>query len=153
MGTRLVVKLELTESALVQNSEAVDAVFRQLKALGVKLYLDDFGTGYSSLSYLQRFPVDALKIDRSFVHHMTVSPESTELIKTILAMSQTLNLGVVAEGIETEAQRARLAALGCTYAQGYLFAQPLGVDEATAFLKATRKTARRSGAVQLPQLR
>ncbi len=116
--------LEITESVMMQNSIAVAETFAQLKALGIKLYLDDFGTGYSSLSYLQSFPVDALKVDRSFVTNMTVSPERAELIKTILEMARTLKLDVVAEGIETEAQRAQLAALGCLYGQGYLFARP-----------------------------
>ncbi len=129
-------KLEITESVLMQRSAAVKVVFEQLKALGVGLYIDDFGTGYSSLSYLQSFPVDSLKIDRSFVNNMTVSPERAELVKAILAMAQTLKLDVVAEGIETEVQRTQLAALGCTYGQGYLFAKPLSSAEARTFLEA-----------------
>ena len=127
-------KLEVTESVLMQHEDAVMIAFEQLKALGVKLYIDDFGTGYSSLSYLQRFPVDTLKIDRSFVDNMVKTPESAELVKTIIAMAQALNLSVVAEGIETEAQLVQLNALGCSYGQGYLFAKPLTVERATAML-------------------
>jgi diguanylate cyclase (GGDEF)-like protein/PAS domain S-box-containing protein len=127
--------LEITESVMMQNSRAVTETFAQFKALGVKLYLDDFGTGYSSLSYLQSLPIDSLKIDRSFIHNITVGTERAELVKTILAMAQTLRLNVVAEGVETEAQRARLLALGCAYGQGYLFAQPLATAEASAFLE------------------
>jgi len=133
-------KLEVTESVLVQHSEAVTVAFHKLKALGVKLYVDDFGTGYSSLSYLQRFPVDTLKIDRSFVHHMATSPESVELVRTIIAMAQALNLNVVAEGIETGSQLAQLEALGCSYGQGYFFAKPLEVSDATALLHAAKTT-------------
>ena len=129
-------KLEVTESVLMQHAEAVMIAFEQLKALGVKLCIDDFGTGYSSLSYLQRFPVDTLKIDRSFVDNMVETPEGAELVKTIVAMAQALKLSVVAEGIETEAQLAQLNALGCLYGQGYLFARPLEVGAAERLLRA-----------------
>ncbi len=131
-------KLEVTESVLMQHLEAVTVAFRRLKALGVKLYVDDFGTGYSSLSYLQRFPVDTLKIDRSFIHNMATSPESAELVRTIIAMAQALNLSVVAEGIETASQLAQLEALGCSYGQGYFFAKLLEVSEATSLLHAAK---------------
>jgi len=131
-------KLEVTESVLMEHSDAVTVAFRQFKALGVKLYIDDFGTGYSSLSYLQRFPVDTLKIDRSFIHNMAATPESAELVRTIIAMAHALHLDVVAEGIETREQLAQLDALGCAYGQGYLFAKPLTGDEAAALLQAAR---------------
>ena len=142
-------KLEVTESVLMQHAEAVMIAFEQLKALGVKLYIDDFGTGYSSLSYLQRFPVDTLKIDRSFVDNMVKTPESAELVKTIIAMAQALKLSVVAEGIETEAQLAQLNALGCSRGQGYLFAKPLTVEGATAMLHAA-KTERQLAPPDVP---
>ena len=125
-------KLELTESVLMGSS--VTANFAKLRALGVALHIDDFGTGYSSLSYLQRFPVDMLKIDRSFVQGMAEHAESAELVRTITQMAKNLNLKVTAEGIETEAQLEHLKALGCDYGQGYLFAKPLAASAVTAFM-------------------
>ena len=133
-------KLEVTESTFLRHDEA-DAAMRGLRELGVKLYIDDFGTGYSSLSYLQRFPVDALKIDRSFVNNLHASPESAELVRAIIAMARTLRLEVVAEGVETPAQLAQLTGLGCGYGQGYLFAKPLPATDAAAFLEKARAGA------------
>ena len=124
-------KLELTESVLMGSA---NANFERLKALGVALHIDDFGTGYSSLSYLQRFPVDMLKIDRSFIQAMAERPESAELVRTITVMAKNLNLKVTAEGIETVEQLEHLRALGCEYGQGYLFAKPLSVSAATEFM-------------------
>ena len=124
-------KLELTESVLMGST---NANFEKLKALGIALHIDDFGTGYSSLSYLQRFPVDMLKIDRSFVQAMAERPESAELVRTITVMAKNLNLKVTAEGIETAEQLAHLKALGCEYGQGYLFAKPLSAVAATTFI-------------------
>ena len=118
-------KLELTESVLMSSSDSVTETFTRLRALGVGLHIDDFGTGYSSLSYLQRFPVDTLKIDRSFINKMMVSKESAELVRTILAMAANLNLKVTAEGVETPQQLEPLRSLGRAYGQGYLFAKPL----------------------------
>ncbi len=126
--------LEITEGALIRSSEMVSTTLRELKELGLKLYLDDFGTGYSSLSYLQRFPVDALKIDRSFIHSMTSSEESAELVRTIINMAQNLGLQAVAEGVETHEQLDRLRDLGCSYTQGYLFAKPLSEEQAERFM-------------------
>ena len=126
--------LEITEGALIRSSEVVSATLHELKELGIKLYLDDFGTGYSSLSYLQRFPVDALKIDRSFIHSMTRNEESAELVRTIINMAQNLGLEAVAEGVETQEQLEQLRNLGCPYTQGYLFAKPLSEAQAEAFL-------------------
>ena len=126
--------LEITEGALIRSSEMVSTMLRELKELGLKLYLDDFGTGYSSLSYLQRFPVDALKIDRSFIDSMTSSEESAELVRTIINMAQNLGLQAVAEGVETEEQLERLRDLGCSYTQGYLFAKPLSEEQAEEFM-------------------
>ena len=124
-------KLELTESVLMGSA---NANFEKLRALGVALHIDDFGTGYSSLSYLQRFPVDMLKIDRSFIQAMAERPESAELVRTITAMAKNLNLKVTAEGIETVEQLEQLKTLGCEYGQGYLFAKPLAAAAATDFI-------------------
>jgi len=128
-------RLELTESVLMQSSEGTLTSLSKLKALGIQLYIDDFGTGYSSLSYLQRLPIDALKIDGSFIQRMTQHPESAELVKTIMAMARSLGLQVVAEGVETVSQLKRLKRLGCPYAQGYLFSKPLSTEETTAFVE------------------
>ena len=128
--------LEITEGVLIDSSDFVKTTLSELKALGVKLYLDDFGTGYSSLAYLQRFPVDALKIDRSFVDDMTKDESSAELVRTVINMAQNLGLQVVAEGVETEAQLSALRKLGCPQAQGFLFAKPLLQDQAEQFLGA-----------------
>ena len=126
-------KLEVTESTLMAYSDEVNLTVQELH-VGVKLYLDDFGTGYSSLSYLQRFQLDAVKIDRSFISNVSTSPESTALVRAIIAMAQTLRLEVVAEGVETQAQLEQLKAFGCSYGQGYLFAKPLCELEARALL-------------------
>ena len=127
-------RLELTESLLMDGSPEVKETLSKLRALGVGLQIDDFGTGYSSLSYLQRFSADAIKIDRSFVHKLD-SPESAELVRTIVNMAHNLGMRVVAEGVETEGQRDMLQVLGCEYLQGYLFSRPLRATEAAGFLE------------------
>jgi EAL domain-containing protein (putative c-di-GMP-specific phosphodiesterase class I) len=116
-------KLEITESVLVENADAAAAKIKQLKALGIKLSIDDFGTGYSSLSYLHRLPIDTLKIDRSFVNHVDCDPEKIEIIRTIVALAWNLGMDIVAEGVETKKQMFQLQALRCEYAQGYLFSK------------------------------
>ena len=126
--------LEITESLLMQPETSVDTVVAELRALGVGLCLDDFGTGYASLAYLQRFPASGLKIDRSFVQEVGVNDKSAVLVGGVASMARELGMRVVAEGVETPAQAERLRGLGCEYAQGYLFAQPLDADEAGAFL-------------------
>jgi diguanylate cyclase (GGDEF)-like protein len=119
-------KIEVTEAVLIRNSEAMSFVLSQLRALGVQLCLDDFGTGYSSLSYLHRFPLDVLKIDRSFISSLKPQEnKSSGIVKTILSLARNLNMAVVAEGVETEQQLAELLALRCDYAQGYLFSKPV----------------------------
>ena len=128
--------LEITEGVLINSSDFVKTTVTDLKALGVRLYLDDFGTGYSSLAYLQRFPVDALKIDRSFVDNMMQNASSAELVRTIISMAQNLGLQVVAEGVENEGQLRALRELGCPQAQGFLFAEPLLKPQAEQFLGA-----------------
>jgi diguanylate cyclase (GGDEF)-like protein len=123
--------LELTESILLHDSEQL----ARLKDLGVKLSIDDFGTGYSSLAYLQRFQVDKLKIDQSFVRGLTSNPQNQAIVTAIVQMARSLGLQTTAEGIEDEATRALLAELGCDQGQGFLFARPLEATELGAFAR------------------
>jgi diguanylate cyclase (GGDEF)-like protein len=132
-------RLEITESAIMEDVETALAALSRLKSLGIRLAIDDFGKGYSSLSYLHQFPCNVLKIDRSFISRMGPNGENTQIARTIIALAQGLELEVVAEGIETEHQLAHLRNLGCQYGQGYLFAHPL-TSEAAGDLLA-RKTA------------
>jgi diguanylate cyclase (GGDEF)-like protein/PAS domain S-box-containing protein len=135
--------LEVTESVAMQDAETTATKLRALKALGIKLSIDDFGTGYSSLGYLKNFPVDALKIDRSFVDGVGQDTQDTAIVQSVLALAKTLSLTVTGEGIETQAQAAELKALGCDRGQGYLFARPLAADGIPPLL------AQGSGAVAL----
>ncbi|MGF1482111.1 MAG: EAL domain-containing protein [Cyanophyceae cyanobacterium] len=128
-------KLEITESMVTEDLEGAIALLQQLKALNLKLSIDDFGTGYSSLSTLHRFPIDTLKIDKSFVCRLEESSQYAEIVKTIVVLGHNLGLEIIAEGIETAAQMQMLRALGCEYGQGYLFAKPLS-KEAVAKLIA-----------------
>ncbi len=123
--------IELTESTLMYNTEVNLERLHRLKALGVKLAIDDFGTGYSSLSYLHRFPIDILKIDRSFVNRLTGSSDGPDLARAVITLGETLGLDTVAEGIELEPQVSALLALGCVAGQGYLFAQPRSLEQLT----------------------
>ena len=118
-------KLEITESVLVENAAAATITLQQLKALGIGLSIDDFGTGYSSLSYLHRLPIDTLKIDRSFVNNVDCDPEKIEIIRTVVSLAWNLGMDIVAEGVETKKQMYQLQALKCEYAQGYLFSKPV----------------------------
>lgn len=129
-------KLEITESVLLERSRAVTQTLDQLHALGVHLSLDDFGTGYASLSYLHYLPLQSLKIDRSFVGRMHAEPKQAEIVRTIIMLARNLGLQVVAEGVETLEHLASLRTLEGHYGQGYLFAKPMPVHEATALLKA-----------------
>ncbi len=122
-------RIEITESVLVSQSDIVKNSIEALKQRGIQLHIDDFGTGYSSLSYLQSFPVDALKIDRSFIQRITENYESNELVKTIILMAKNLGIRVVAEGVETTAQLNNLTALGCGHVQGYLFSKPMKASD------------------------
>jgi EAL domain-containing protein (putative c-di-GMP-specific phosphodiesterase class I) len=126
-------KLEITESVVMDNIETATRTLEQLRELGVELGIDDFGTGYSSLSYLQRFPVGTLKIDRSFISRITESDGTAEIVRTIMKLAQALGMDVVAEGVETEQQRARLRALECESGQGYYFSKPMDSDAAESF--------------------
>ena len=122
-------KIELTESALAADVGEVVARMAALKSLGVRFSLDDFGTGFSSLGYLQRMPIDQLKIDQSFVRGMLTENSSASIVHTVIALGESLGVEVIAEGVETEAQRQALAELGCHHYQGYLFARPVPVEQ------------------------
>lgn len=127
-------KLEITESAVMENADVAIEVLKQLRDIGCQLSIDDFGTGYSSLSYLHKFPIDMLKVDRSFVSTMEDGTENGEIVRTIISLAKTLGLSVVAEGIESIHQLHQLRILGCEYGQGFLFARPVPSEEATALL-------------------
>jgi diguanylate cyclase (GGDEF)-like protein len=127
-------KLEITESALMDNAEAMTTVLKQLRLRHIQLSIDDFGTGYSSMSYLHHFPLDTLKIDRSFVRQIGAADNDIAIVKAIATLATTLGLEVVAEGVETAEQVARLQALGCQYGQGYYFAKPLEADAVNLLL-------------------
>jgi diguanylate cyclase (GGDEF)-like protein/PAS domain S-box-containing protein len=126
--------LEITESALVEESATARGTLEALSETGVGLVLDDFGTGYSSLAYLNRFPFDALKVDRSFVDALGIEQERTAIIEAIIGMARALSLDVIAEGVENEAQLSELRRLGCDYAQGHLFSRPLPAEKISALL-------------------
>jgi EAL domain-containing protein (putative c-di-GMP-specific phosphodiesterase class I) len=118
----------------MQNAEQIISVLNRIKELGVRLSIDDFGTGYSSLSYLHRFPIDTLKIDRSFVSTMEDGTENGEIVRTVIALAKTLKLNVIAEGIESIHQFHQLRVLGCEYGQGFLFSRPISASDAANLL-------------------
>jgi diguanylate cyclase (GGDEF)-like protein/PAS domain S-box-containing protein len=123
-------KLEMTESLVMQNVETASAMLKEMKALGVLLGIDDFGTGYSSLSYLSRFPIDTLKVDSSFVSRIGEDKENLEIVRTIITLAHNLRMDVIAEGVETAEQLSQLRDLGCEYGQGYYFSRPVPAEEA-----------------------
>jgi diguanylate cyclase (GGDEF)-like protein/PAS domain S-box-containing protein len=127
-------KLELTESTIMENAKSMVATLHQLKSLGIQLAIDDFGTGYSSLSYLRRFPIDTLKIDQSFIHRIGIDRENSEIIRTITSLAHTLKMNVTAEGVETANQLEQLLHMGCEYGQGYFFSPPIEAERAIATL-------------------
>jgi EAL domain-containing protein (putative c-di-GMP-specific phosphodiesterase class I) len=128
------IKLEITESVLMSDPEAMVGVLESLRSRGIPLQLDDFGTGYSSLSYLHRFPLDVLKIDRSFVARMLSAPEAFRLVRSIIELGHDLGLKIVAEGVEAQAEVRLLHELGCDFAQGYHFSRPVPAAQAAAQL-------------------
>jgi diguanylate cyclase (GGDEF)-like protein len=130
--------LELTESALVTDPDRIAGIMHALKGLGTTIAMDDFGTGYSNLAYLQKLPIDILKIDRSFVTGMLADRDKVAIVRAILSLSQALGMQTTAEGIETNELAQTLAALGCTYGQGFAYARPLEVADAYALLESSR---------------
>jgi diguanylate cyclase (GGDEF)-like protein/PAS domain S-box-containing protein len=128
-------ELELTESVLMKRAESTESILKTLRARGVQLAVDDFGTGYSSLSYLRRFPIDALKIDQSFVRQITTAPDDTTIVTAVISMGRSLKLRVVAEGVETQQELVFLQAHQCDEAQGYYFSRPVVAQEFARMLK------------------
>lgn len=128
-------KVEITESAIMDNAQKSIDVLRQIKDMGINICIDDFGTGYSSLNYLRHLPIDFLKIDQSFVRNMTNDLNDSAIVKTIIELADNLGYKVVAEGVETQAQLNYLSTLGCHFIQGYYFSKPLHAEDATEFLK------------------
>ncbi len=128
------IKLEITESAVMDNAEMAVRLLKRLKALGVGLSIDDFGTGYSSLGYLHRFPVNTLKIDRSFVGRIGEATENAEIVRTIVSLAENMGMDVVAEGVETLNQLSHLRGLKCQYGQGYLFSRPIDAESVTGWI-------------------
>jgi diguanylate cyclase (GGDEF)-like protein len=130
----VLLKLELTESLVLDNVDDTIAKMNRLKAIGVRFSMDDFGTGFSSLAYLTRLPLDQLKIDQSFVRNMGVKPRDAVIVQTIIGMANNLGMEVIAEGVETEEQRAFLERHGCSTCQGYLFSKPVPIEQFEALL-------------------
>jgi diguanylate cyclase (GGDEF)-like protein/PAS domain S-box-containing protein len=134
-------RLEITESVILDDAVAVGAILHRLREVGIRVAIDDFGTGYSSLSYLHRLPLDTLKIDRSFVQQMHVDPALEAVIQTVISLSGTLRLDTVAEGVETDAESAALQRMGCRIGQGFLFSEPLTPGDAARLLDETQRAA------------
>ena len=128
-------KLELTESLLLENLKDTVSIMNALKDVGIQFSLDDFGTGYSSLQYLKQLPLDQIKIDQSFTRDLTVDSSDEAIVRTIIAMAKSLNLNVIAEGVETEEQLQMLLSKGCTYYQGYLFGKPVPIEQFDSLLR------------------
>jgi len=129
-------EFEITESVLMESSAAVSEVLAALKAMGISISVDDFGTGYSSLSYLKRFPIDALKIDRSFVRDVPADHDDAAIVRAIIAMSRSLRMKVIAEGVETQEQQQFLRAEGCDEIQGFFSGRPVPPDELVQRLRS-----------------
>ena len=136
--------LELTENIVMENAEAVAHDLQQLRELGVRISIDDFGTGYSSLTYVKRFPVDRLKIDQCFIRNLTSDPNDAVIIRTIVSLGHSLELDVVAEGVETREQMQLLRFEGCYEMQGYYFAKPMPAERASR-IRPGRAAARPHG--------
>ena len=132
-------KLEITESLLMENEKSVADLLSKLHEMNVGLQIDDFGTGYSSLSYLNQFPIDTLKIDRSFIGHINSDDgEQMEVVKAIIALAYSLNMDVIAEGVENEAQAQKLKMLKCNYMQGFYFSRPMDSKTVETFFQQSQ---------------
>jgi len=131
------IELEVTESNIMTNPEDTIKLFHQLTDIGIKLAIDDFGTGYSSLSYLSRLPIDKLKIDKSFIQELPFHQEDVAITRAVIALSKSLNLRVIAEGVETKEQKDFLVANGCKSIQGYFYARAMSYDNLEKMLTAT----------------
>jgi len=132
-------ELEITEGVLIDDFGRAQSILRRLKSLGVKIAMDDFGTGYSSLSYLQSFPFDKIKVDRSFVADLETNNNNAAIVRAVITLAKSLNLPVLAEGVETETQRLILSREGCDQIQGYLIGKPLPIHNYEAIINAPQK--------------
>ncbi|MBW2712748.1 MAG: EAL domain-containing protein [Deltaproteobacteria bacterium] len=130
--------LELTESILMESGDMTQEILNELRRMGIRIAIDDFGTGYSSLSYLQKFQLDELKIDRSFIKDIARNPNDASITRAIILMAHSLGLEIVAEGIETEAQKEFIREHGCRFAQGYLYSRPVPADQISKMLVERR---------------
>jgi EAL domain-containing protein (putative c-di-GMP-specific phosphodiesterase class I) len=131
-------EIELTESLIMKDVDQAVRILKDLKRLGVTLSIDDFGTGYSSLAYLKRFPLDILKIDRSFVADVNTDPDDAAIVSSIISLAHNLRLKVIAEGVETGEQLAYLRQQGCDQMQGYYFSRPVAFDRIAALMRSGR---------------
>jgi len=127
-------ELEITEGAVMEHTEAAVQLLHELRALGLKLSIDDFGTGYSSLAYLKRFPIDKLKVDRSFVSQLRPNSQDAAIVQAVIGLGHTLDIKVIAEGVETVQQREWLKRLGCDEIQGYFYSRPLAEPQLLGFV-------------------
>jgi EAL domain-containing protein (putative c-di-GMP-specific phosphodiesterase class I) len=130
-------RLEITETAAMEHADSTIQTLNRLRAMGVAFYMDDFGTGYSSLSYLHRMPIYALKIDRAFVNTMLSEEMSRSIVQAITTLAHSLQMRVIAEGVESAEQFEAVRRMGCDFAQGFLFSRPLCVEDAEKFLRAS----------------
>ncbi len=135
------VEFEITESAVMRNMDTAISTMRRMRQQGFHISLDDFGIGYSSLSYLKKFPVSKLKIDQSFVQGIETDPVDAAIVRSVIGLGHSLNMKVLAEGVETEAQLDRLGNEGCDYIQGFYFSRPLVADAVTAYMTGMKSTA------------
>ena len=145
-------QLEITENFIMSQAEEALAVLHQLKQLGVQLAIDDFGTGYSSLSYLKRLPLDILKIDKSFIRGLPDDPHDAAIARAIIALGRSMQLTIIAEGVENQAQERFLAAEGCEQIQGYIVSLPLPPDEVAATFLRIALTDLSDGTLSKPSL-
>ena len=141
-------ELELTESRLLEDMERTKTVFNELRERGITIAIDDFGTGYASMTYLRELPIDSIKIDRSFVALATEHGYDSTVIEALLTIGRTLDLAVVAEGVETEEQLEYVRARGCDLAQGFLLARPMPIEDAEAYIFGTCEVAVRPAAMK-----